>query len=151
MNHLHPVSYSSHFIILDTLDGPAWVSRACSILSPSKFSPVTLKSTRWPGAVIVAYNDKFANIYVGDGLRDVSSETGLFVPPELPEVSKEFVLMVKEGEEEELKEKELIEQVDPTVEEEQAFEDAKKAKEAEGKENGEDEEGEGSEAAEEED
>jgi radial spoke head protein 4A len=130
----------------DVTDGtPSWVSRTCSMFSPAKFAPVTLRSTRWPGASIVAFNDKFANIYVGDGHRDV----GVHVPPVLALVQKEFVLMEKSMENEDddgaaMRPVDIVEQRDPTVEEEVAFEEAKKAKEEEGK--GDDEDGGGSDA-----
>ncbi|KAJ3391996.1 Radial spoke head protein 4 A [Chytriomyces hyalinus] len=135
--------------------GPAWVARACSTLSPVKFTPVTLRSTRWPGAMIVAYNDKFANIYVGDGHGDVGKGMGLsdgmLLPPVLPDIAKEFALIEKEENPDDpenpiLKEMGMIEQKDPTVEEEDAFEEAKRAKEEEAKDAAE----EGEEAAEEE-
>ncbi|KAJ3211568.1 hypothetical protein HDU67_004423 [Dinochytrium kinnereticum] len=128
---------------------PAWTSRLCSTLSPTKFSPVVLRSTRWPGAIVVAYNDKFANIYVGDGHR----EQPVFIPPPLPEIQKEFVLVVKgedEEDEERVREVELVEGRDPSVEEEKAFEESRRSKEGEGKEEEEGEEGEGSEGGEEE-
>ncbi|KAJ3298750.1 Radial spoke head protein 4 A [Borealophlyctis nickersoniae] len=122
-------------------DIPSWAPRTCSNLSPTKFSPVTLRSCRWPGAVVVAYNDKFANVYVGDGLKDLGNPVQQFVPPPLPEVQKEYA--PAEG-----NENELVEQIDPTVAEEKAFTDEqeRKARENEGKdesdEEGEDEEGE---------
>ncbi|KAJ3101101.1 Radial spoke head protein 4 A [Phlyctochytrium bullatum] len=140
---------------------PAWVARPCSTLSPPKFCPVVLRSTRWPGAIVVAYNDKFANLYVGDGQRDLTASQGLFVPPPLPEVQKEYIFLGKaeNGEEQEdedgepkLKEIELKEQRDPTVDEEKAYEELKRQKEAEGKEEEEEEEGgEGNDEEEEED
>ncbi|KAJ3415351.1 Radial spoke head protein 4 A [Chytridiales sp. JEL 0842] len=144
----------------ESADGtPAWVSKPCSLLSPSKFSPAMLRSTRWPGAMVVAYNDKFCNLYVGDGLRELDAEDGLYVPTPLPPVQSEYVIPVEVREEdsEEDKAKALEagrvwkEQVDPTVEEEEAFEEAKKAKEEDEKEEGEEEEGEGEPEAEEED
>ncbi len=103
-------------------------------MSPTKFSPITLRSNRWPGASVVAYSDKFANIYVGDGLKDIGNPVQNFVPPMLGSVNKEYY--IPEGGNVES----LIEQIDPSVEVETAFEDAKKAKEDEGKEG---EEGEG--------
>ncbi|KAJ3286941.1 Radial spoke head protein 4 A [Rhizoclosmatium sp. JEL0117] len=128
--------------------GPAWVTRPCSTLSPVKFTPVTLRSTRWPGAVIVAYNDKFANIYVGDGHGDIPKggflSDGLLLPPVLGEVAKEFVVVEKEENPDDpenpiVKEHGMVEQKDPTVEEEDAFEEAKRAKEEEAKEAAEEE------------
>ncbi|KAJ3101498.1 Radial spoke head protein 4 A [Phlyctochytrium planicorne] len=142
-------SLASDEDISDTI--PSWTTRPCSHLSPSKFTPVLLRSTRWPGAIVVAYNDKFANLYVGDGQRD----TSLFVPPPLPEVQQEFVLKVKVEEEDEEVEKvvELVESKDPTVEEEREEEEKKRRREEEaagGGEGGEEGEEGGSEGGEEE-
>ncbi|KAJ1566492.1 Radial spoke head protein 4 A [Cladochytrium tenue] len=159
-------------------DGPAWVSRACSMFGPSKFSPVVLRSTRWPGAVLVAYNDRFASIYIGDGHREVGSGgSGLQVPPGLGAVMGEYVIprgdegegdegvddedadkggldgedgeqlrkQAGEGEAEDdaaaaaaagdgttrrrgRQERDFVEQRDPTVEEEAAYEEAQRAK-----------------------
>jgi radial spoke head protein 4A len=94
-------------------------------LSPIKFSPVSLRSNKWPGANVLAYSDKFANIYIGDGLKD----TGSFKPPILGKIEKEFVPAEATPEA-------LVEQFDPNVEAETAFEDSKKVKEDEGKEGG---------------
>jgi radial spoke head protein 4A len=110
---------------IETSAVPSWSSRVCSKLSPIKFSPVTLRSLRWPGASVLAYNDKFANIYIGDGLKD----GGEFAPPSLGKIEKEFVL-------DEANADVLFEQIDPTVEAETAFEDSKKTKDEEGKEGG---------------
>lgn len=99
-------------------------------MSPIKFSPITLRSNKWPGANVLAYNDKFANIYIGDGLKDIES----FTPPLLGKIEKEFAPN-------EATQDLLVEQIDPTVEAETAFEDAKKAKDEEGKEGVEGEEG----------
>nr|KAJ3420715.1 Radial spoke head protein 4 A [Polyrhizophydium stewartii] len=126
-------------------DIPSWTARLCSPLSPSKYSPVMLRSTRWPGAAVVSYNDKFANIYVGFGLKDLGSPVQRFVPPRLPEIQREYAT----GEGAEGNAELLLEQLDPTIEQEKAFEDEKKAKEAEGKEGGEDAEDAGDEEAEE--
>ncbi|KAJ3094292.1 Radial spoke head protein 4 A, partial [Physocladia obscura] len=123
--------------------GPAWVTRPCSTLSPVKFTPVTLRSTRWPGAIVVAYNDKFANLYVGDGHGDVGKgmalADGMMLPPVLPDVAKEFVLVEKQENPDDpdnpvLKEIIFAEQKDPSVAEEEAFEEAKRAKEEEAQE-----------------
>ncbi|KAI9343476.1 radial spokehead-like protein [Zopfochytrium polystomum] len=132
----------------DTPDGPAWVARSCTVLSPAKFAPVMLRSTRWPGAVIVAYNDKFANVYIGDGHREVPSTSagGLHLPPPLPPVQKEYDADGGGGE---MRPGVFTEQRDPTVEEETAFEEAQKAKEEQDAEEG--EEGAGSEGGGEED
>ncbi|KAI9351233.1 radial spokehead-like protein-domain-containing protein [Obelidium mucronatum] len=117
--------------------GPAWVARPCSTLSPVSSRLWRFVVPDGQGAVVVAYNDKFANLYVGDGHGDVGKgmylKDGLLLPPVLPEIAKEF-------------EKGMVEQKDPTVEEETAFEEAKRAKEEEAKEAAE----EGEEAAEEE-
>ncbi|KAI8909826.1 radial spokehead-like protein [Gorgonomyces haynaldii] len=111
---------------------PSWSAKLCSLLSPAKFSPVVLRSNRWPGAYTVAYNDKFANIYVGDGLKDIPS--GHHVAPKLPEIQKEYV----QPEGQEL----LQEQLDPTVEQEKQYEEekAKENKEEDGEEAEEEEE-----------
>ncbi|KAI9203128.1 radial spokehead-like protein [Polychytrium aggregatum] len=99
-------------------DIPAWTSRICSTLSPPKFTPVVMRSTRWPGAAVVAFNDKFTNIYVGDGLKDLGNPVQHFIPPKLPEIQSEYTPLGAE----------ITEQVDPTVEEEKAYEEALKAK-----------------------
>ncbi|KAJ3260820.1 Radial spoke head protein 4 A [Boothiomyces macroporosus] len=106
---------------------PAWSSRICSQLSPTKFSPVCLRSNNWPGASAMAYNDKFANIYVGDGLKDLGNPEQHFVPPALGPIQKEYT--IPEG-----SENILTEQLDPTVEAEEAYEEEKRAKDDEGKE-----------------
>jgi radial spoke head protein 4A len=69
---------------------PAWSSRLCSSLSPNNFSPVVLKSNRWIGATVVSYNDKFTNIYMGNGLKNLGNPTPIFSPPLLPPVQSEF-------------------------------------------------------------
>ncbi|KAI8925429.1 radial spokehead-like protein [Entophlyctis helioformis] len=115
-------------------DLPSWISRTCSHLSPTKFSPVMLRSTRWPGATVVAYNDKFANIYMGDGLKDLGNPLQRFVPPKLGDIQKEYAT----GEGADGNAELLVEQTDPTIEQEKAYEDEKRAKEAEGKEGGSD-------------
>lgn len=99
---------------------------------------MTLRSNRWPGAFVVAYNDKFSNVYVGDGQKSIGNPSQNFVVPKLAEVQKEFAGAVVEGA---ATFEEVTEQVDPTVEEERAFEDSLKAKEKEG-EDGEGEDGE---------
>ncbi|KAJ1343554.1 hypothetical protein BSLG_001823 [Batrachochytrium salamandrivorans] len=73
-------------------DIPSWFSRVCSHLSSTKFAPIMLRSTRWPGAVVVAYNDKFANIYVGDGLKDLGSPLQRYLPPKLDQIQKNELL-----------------------------------------------------------
>jgi radial spoke head protein 4A len=100
---------------------------------------VTLKSNRWPGALVVAYNDKFANVYIGDGQKSLGNPAQNFVVPRLGEVQKEYVGVV--GEEGVPTGEEVTEMVDPSVDEELAFEDSLKIKEKEGEDGeGEDEE-----------
>ncbi|KAJ3270098.1 Radial spoke head protein 4 A [Terramyces sp. JEL0728] len=113
----------------------AWSTRVCSQLSPTKFSPVCLRSNYWPGAQTMAYNDKFANIYIGDGLKDLGNPEQNFVPPALGPIQKEYT--IPEG-----VEISLSEQLDPTVEAEEAYEEEKRAKDDEGKEEQEGEEAE---------
>jgi radial spoke head protein 4A len=98
---------------------PSWISRACSRLLPSKFSPVVVRSVNWPGAHAVAYNDKFANIYVGDGLKDISNKSRTFVPPKLGAIQAEY-------------NESLVEQDDPTVEQENELEQKESPKEEDG-------------------
>jgi radial spoke head protein 4A len=74
----------------------------------------------------LAYNDKFANVYVGDGLKDLGNPVQNYLPAPLPKIEKEFAVP-------EATPDMLVEQLDPTVEAETAFEDAKKAKDEEGK------------------
>lgn len=100
---------------------PAWSARVCSKLSSIKFSPITLRSNRWPGAFALAYNDKFANIYIGDGHKDFGNPSQNFCLPPLPPVQKEYAV---EGPSENAAT--LVEQADPTVEDEKKFEDSKK-------------------------
>jgi hypothetical protein len=54
-----------------------------------------IKSLRWPGAVTVAQNGKFSNIYVGHGLKrgDMS-----FNPIEPPDVMKDPVDQLEQPE-----------------------------------------------------
>lgn len=108
---------------------PAWTARLCSNLLPARFSCVTLRSNRWPGATVVAYNDKFANVYVGDGLKDLGNPTQFFVPPNLPEIQGEYTPLDSNPDI-------LVEQLDPSVEQEKAYEDEQRAKDEDGKEEG---------------
>ncbi|KAJ8331197.1 hypothetical protein O5D80_000761 [Batrachochytrium dendrobatidis] len=124
---------------------PSWSSRVCSNLSPSKFSPVMLRSNRWPGAVVVAYNDKFANIYIGDGIKDLGHTSHRFVPPRLGDIQREY----SAGENTEENTDPLNEQLDPTVEQEKEFDDEKKSKDLVGKKDGSDNEDNADEEAEE--
>lgn len=87
----------------------------------------------------MAYNDKFANIYIGDGIRELTNPIQTFVPPPLGPVQSEYVV----GEITPENPYPFAEQVDPTVEAEEAYQEEMKAKEQEGKEDGEEgEEGE---------
>ncbi|RKP20358.1 hypothetical protein ROZALSC1DRAFT_21457 [Rozella allomycis CSF55] len=124
---------------------PAWTIRQASHRLPMKFSVVYARSNRWPGAINIGYRDKFANIYVGDGLKYESA----WSIPSLPEVNQEYG--IKQEKNEETGEinfvfpLEINEQIDPTLEEETAFEEAKKAKEEEKEEAAEEAENEGEE------
>jgi radial spoke head protein 4A len=89
---------------------------------------VTLRSNRWPGAQAVAYKDKFANIYIGIGLKDLGNPVQNFVPPKLGEIQKEFVQNENAPDV-------LVEQMDPTLEQERLYEDELNAKNADGKDN----------------
>lgn len=83
----------------------AWLSKVVGDVQPYNQLPpkdgtVTyavnvLKSLRWPGALTVAQNGKFANIYVGHGLKrgDVS-----FNPTEPPDVMKDPADQVEQPE-----------------------------------------------------
>lgn len=119
--------------ILELGNLPSWSSRLCSSLSPANFSPVVLKSNRWIGATVVSYNDKFTNIYMGNGLKNLGNPTPTFAPPLLPPVQSEFD--APEGT------TPLEEQLDPTVEAEAALEAERKSKEeSKAEEEGEEEE-----------
>jgi radial spoke head protein 4A len=83
-----------------------------------------LKSNRWPGAQVVAYNDKFANIYIGDGLKEVGNPQQDFIAPPLGAIQKEYVV-------DEATPDILTEQIDPTVEQEEQLEEEKKGEEKE--------------------
>eukprot|EP00824_Muranothrix_gubernata_P010406 TRINITY_DN2340_c0_g1_i1.p1 TRINITY_DN2340_c0_g1~~TRINITY_DN2340_c0_g1_i1.p1 ORF type:complete len:615 (+),score=157.52 TRINITY_DN2340_c0_g1_i1:52-1845(+) len=99
----------------DTLvaGGPAWVHRVSSRLT-GRAATASVHSTRWPGAVALAYGDQFANVYIGYGVKALGTA---FTPVSPPAVQSEAP--------------EVEEQVDPTLEEEEAYEAAKKAKEEE--------------------
>ncbi|RKO97157.1 hypothetical protein CXG81DRAFT_11583 [Caulochytrium protostelioides] len=100
---------------------PAWSVRVCSTLSRPRHSPIALFSNRWPGAATVAYNDKFVNIYVGDGVK-----AGAYQLPVLPDVQNEWVPEPTEEEEEQAAAEE--EATDPTLEEEKAWEEQQRAR-----------------------
>jgi radial spoke head protein 4/6 len=95
-----------------------------------------LRSNRWPGAFALACNDKFANLYVGDGQKDFGNPTQSFFPPALPTLQKEYAVDVSTSEQL------LVEQTDPSVEEEKKFQDSKKLPEQDRQKNDDDEEGE---------
>jgi radial spoke head protein 4/6 len=92
-----------------------------------------LRSNRWPGASVVTYNDKFANIYIGDGLKDIGNPQQYFVTPALGPLQKEYGTGVENEASLEL----LVEQLDPTVEQEEQFELEQRGKEEDVKEEGE--------------
>jgi radial spoke head protein 4A len=117
-------------IDLDHGSIPAWSSRACSQLSPVKFSTITLRSNRWPGASVIAYNDKFANIYIGDGLKDLGNPQQDFIAPPLGAIQKEYAIGENTTSNAEL----LVEQLDPTVEQEEQYEEEQRGKDEDGKE-----------------
>ncbi|KAI9184100.1 hypothetical protein H9P43_003153 [Blastocladiella emersonii ATCC 22665] len=99
----------------------AWSVRACSRMLPLKFTPIHLRSNRWPGAHAVYYNGKFACVYMGDGLKDLAGMP--FAAPALPAFQAEYVpppaVAGPLG---------LTEQNDPSVEDEKKFEEMLKEK-----------------------
>ena len=113
------------FLTLEFGDIASWSSRSCSNFLPSRFAPITLRSNRWPGAIVVAHNDKFTNVYIGDGQKNLGNPMQHFIVPKLPDIQVEYGADV------------LVENDDPTVEEEKAFEDSQKVKEEEVAEDGE--------------
>ena len=78
--------------------GFSWVSKVVGDTQPynqlppkegtTAYSVNVLKSLRWPGAVTVAQQGKFANIYVGYGLKKGDT---CFNPIEPPEIMKDPV------------------------------------------------------------
>lgn len=117
---------------------PAWSIRLASSRLPSKFAPVFARSNRWPGAVAVTYQKKFANVYVGDGIK--------YEPkwhlPALAQPKLEYGIKAEKkeanpdepastGEINYQFPQDVVELADPTLEEEKAFEESKKAKEEE--------------------
>jgi radial spoke head protein 4A len=93
---------------------PAWSTRPCSRLQSPKFSPIHLRSNRWPGAHAIYFNGKFACIYTGDGQKHLGGAR--FALPKLPTLQLEF-----KGD--------LAEQIDPSVDDEKKFEESLKEKE----------------------
>jgi len=83
-------------INMETPETPAWVSKVVgdsqqyNQLPPkdgtTSYAVNVLKSLRWPGAVTVSQNGKYASIYVGYGLK--RGEV-CFNPTEPPEVQKD--------------------------------------------------------------
>ncbi|KXS21200.1 hypothetical protein M427DRAFT_65972 [Gonapodya prolifera JEL478] len=127
---------------------PAFTIRVCSTYHTLKYTPIHLCSNRWPGAHTVAYQDRFANVYVGDGIKMVTDAHGYHIPEPVPDCAMEWVDKDKKEEDEQPEEKEedegeggekkvkenlgvLVEQVEPTLEQEKALEEEKAAKEAE--------------------
>lgn len=76
--------------------GFAWVSKVVGDTQPfnqlppkegtTTYSVNVIKSLRWPGALTVAQNNKFATIYVGYGLKKGDN---CFNPIEPPEIMKD--------------------------------------------------------------
>lgn len=120
-----------------------WSVQLASKLSPVRFAPVALKSNRWPGAVTVGYNEKFANIYVGWGLKEIGRR---FVPAPLPAIQTEYGLVKPVPEEAGLQEQNEV-----SLEDEKAYLDANKPAAAEEGNANEDGEGDGEDQEEEED
>jgi len=98
-------------------DIPAWVSKFCSRTLAPQFNPVCVSSTRWPGAHTVALSDKFSSIYIGDGMKCYGNTylSAFHIPQPMTTIMNEY--------QENNEEKEITEQIDPTVEEETAFEE----------------------------
>ncbi|PRP83611.1 radial spoke head protein 4 [Planoprotostelium fungivorum] len=99
----------------------AWTAKLSSTIT-SKFAHVILRSNRWPGAHAFAKDDRFANLYIGFGLKYSDKPFS----PELPSsIQKEA--------------KQPQECVDPSVQEEEEIEQRTKL-ESEEQEGSEDEE-----------
>ncbi|EGD80968.1 hypothetical protein PTSG_01550 [Salpingoeca rosetta] len=91
----------------DDVDGlPAWSTRLSSTAHPA-YACVRVSSNRWPGAHAFAVDRKFANIYIGDGLKYQAEP---FSPQLPPPAQVEY-----SGED-------VAEAVDPTRQEEEEFE-----------------------------
>jgi len=65
--------------------GPAWTAVESSQSAGVKFKVVGMRSNLWPGAVAVAHEAAFCNIYVGWGIKNAP-----FVPVPPPAVAFEF-------------------------------------------------------------
>lgn len=85
--------------------------------------------------------DKFANIYVGDGLKDLGGKP--FSSAALPEIQKEHASAAggAEGAFTAGNPEDVTEAIDPSVQDEAAFEAAKAQADDEDKEDGDDEDG----------
>lgn len=79
----------------------------------------------------MAYNDKFANMYVGDGLKTLAN--GYFTPTKLGDVQKEFAPS-------EDKPDVLVEQTEASVEQEKAYEDERSKNDGDSKDDKDEEE-----------
>ena len=84
--------------------GFSWVGKVCGDTQPynnlgkegtTSYAVNVIKSLRWPGAVTVAQSGKFANIYVGYGLKKGDT---CFNPTEPPEIMKDPVDQVEQPE-----------------------------------------------------
>ncbi|KAI9223271.1 radial spokehead-like protein [Blastocladiella britannica] len=105
---------------------PAWSVRPTSRLMPAKFSATHLRSNRWPGAHAVYYNGKFACMYVGDGLKELGGVP--LAMPAIPPLATEYKLRAN-APAEYLAAGRLVEQNDPTVEDEKRHEEMLKERE----------------------
>ena len=94
---------------------PAWTPVLSSSLVP-KFAVAAMHSNAWPGAHAFAFDKRFENIYVGYGHKYSSKN---FSPPPPPPILNEYPI----GEE-------LLEDADPTPEEEEALRSAQQEAEA---------------------
>ena len=83
---------------------PSWSSKICgdqqTYNKPGgegtiSYSVNVIKSTRWPGALTVARNGKFMNLYIGDGIRNGQL---LFSPTEPPQIEKDPFEPIEEPE-----------------------------------------------------
>lgn len=84
--------------------GFSWIGKVCGDTQPynnlgkegtTSYAVNIIKSLRWPGAVTVAQSGKFANIYVGYGLKKGDT---CFNPIEPPEIMKDPVDQVEQPE-----------------------------------------------------
>eukprot|EP00158_Paraphelidium_tribonemae_P005455 Partr_v1_DN27351_c1_g1_i2_m46283 putative Radial spoke len=66
---------------------PAWtIKHSFQHLQP-KQSAIVLRNNLWPGAVTVGFNDKFANIYIGWGVKDLQEQ---FIPEPIGTMQREY-------------------------------------------------------------